>query len=63
VHRFIGNSYKGYHNREEAEGRYTRYLAGEIREMRSNRMKTMGFVMMFIMTMVILYVIVVYVSR
>ena len=59
VHRFSGNSYKGYHNRAEAEGRYARYLAGEMREMRRNRMKTMGFVMMLIVTMVMLYVIVV----
>ena len=60
VHRFSGNSYKGYHNRAEAEGRYARYLAGEMREMRRNRMKTMGFfVMMLIVTMIMFYVIVV----
>ena len=28
VHRFSGNSYKGYNTMEEAEARYTRYLAG-----------------------------------
>ena len=56
VHRFSGNNYKGYHNRAEAEGRYTHYLAGE---MRRNQMKTMGFVMMLIVTMVMFYVIVV----
>ena len=32
VHRFSGNSYKGYTTRAEAEARYTRYLAGERRE-------------------------------
>lgn len=29
VHRFSGNSYKGYTTRAEAESRYARYLAGE----------------------------------
>ena len=29
VHRFSGNSYKGYTTRAEAECRYVRYLAGE----------------------------------
>ena len=29
VHRFSGNSYKGYTTRVEAESRYVRYLAGE----------------------------------
>ena len=32
VHRFSGNSYKGYTTRAEAEVRYARYLAGERRE-------------------------------
>ena len=32
VHRFSGNSYKGYATRAEAESRYARYLAGEGRE-------------------------------
>ncbi|KAK1605338.1 hypothetical protein QYE76_029011 [Lolium multiflorum] len=41
VHHFSGNSYKGYPTRVEAEGRYARYLAGEMRDMRRNRMKTM----------------------
>ena len=59
VHLFSGNSYKGYPTRVEAEGRYARYLAGEMRDMRRNRMKTMAFVMMLIVTMVIFYVIVV----
>ena len=40
VHRFSGNSYKGYTTRAEAEDRYARYLAGERRERRRNRMKT-----------------------
>ncbi len=56
VHRFSSNTYKGYPTRVEAEGRYARYLAGE---MRRNRMKTMAFVMMLIVTMVMFYVIVV----
>ncbi|KAK1630906.1 hypothetical protein QYE76_005221 [Lolium multiflorum] len=55
VHRFSGNSYKGYPTRMEAEGRYARYLAGEMRDMRRNRMKTMAFVMMLIVTMVMFY--------
>ncbi|KAK1605397.1 hypothetical protein QYE76_029070 [Lolium multiflorum] len=59
VHRFSGNNYKGYPTRVEAEGRYARYLAGEMRDMRRNRMKTMAFVMMLIVTMVMFYVIVV----
>ena len=59
MHRFSGNSYKGYPTRVEAEGRYTRYLAGEMMDMRRNRMKTMAFVMMLIVTMIMFYVIVV----
>jgi hypothetical protein len=59
VHRFSGNNYKGYPTRVEAEGTYARYLAGEMRDMRRNRMKTMAFVMMLIVTMVMFYVIVV----
>ena len=39
VHRFSGNSYKGYTTRAEAESRYARYLAGERRERWRNRMK------------------------
>ncbi|KAK1610772.1 hypothetical protein QYE76_034445 [Lolium multiflorum] len=58
VHHFSGNSYKGYPTRMEAEGRYARYLAGEMRDMRRNRMKTMAFVMMLIVIMVMFYVIV-----
>ena len=37
MHRFSGNSYKGYNTMAEAEARYTRYLAG-VRT--RNRMKT-----------------------
>ncbi|KAK1652842.1 hypothetical protein QYE76_070647 [Lolium multiflorum] len=55
VHRFSGNSYKGYPTRVEAEGRYARYLAGEMRDMRRNRMKTMAFVMMVIVTMLFMF--------
>jgi hypothetical protein len=52
VHRFSDNCYKGYPTRVEAKGRYAHYLAGEMRDMRRNRMKTMAFVMMLIVTMV-----------
>ena len=56
VHRFIGNSYKGYTTRVEPECRYARYLAGERRERRRNRMETSLIAMMLI---VMLYVMVV----
>jgi ribonuclease HI len=60
VHRFSGNSYKGYTTRAEAEARYARYLAGERRERRRNRMKTSFIAMMLIVTAALLiYVIVV----
>ena len=60
VHRFSGNSYKGYTIRAEAEARYARYLAGERRERRRNRMKTSFIVMMLIvMTATLFYVMVV----
>ena len=49
VHRFSGNSYKGYTTRAEAEDRYAVYLAGERRERRRNRMKTSFITMMLIM--------------
>ena len=48
VHRFSGNSYKGYTTRAEAESRYARYLAGERRERWRNRMKTSFIAMMLI---------------
>ena len=40
VHRFSGNSYKGYTTRAEAEARYARNPSGERRERRRNRMNT-----------------------
>jgi hypothetical protein len=58
VHRFSGNNYKRYNTMAEAEGRYTRYLAGEKREMSGNRMKTTVIVMMLIVTSSLFYVIV-----
>ena len=60
VHRFSGNSYKGYTTRAEAEARYARYLAGERRERRRNRVKISFIAMMLIVTAALLiYVIVV----
>ena len=50
VNRFSGNSYKGYPTWAEAEARYARYLAGERRERRRNRMKISFIVMMLIVT-------------
>ena len=50
VHRFSGNSYKGYPTRAEAEARYARYLAGERRERRRNRMKITLVTMVLIVT-------------
>ena len=59
VHRFSGNSYKGYTTRAEAESRYARYLAGERRERWRNWMKTSFIVMMLIVTATLSYVMVV----
>ena len=60
VHRFNGNSYKGYTIRAEAESRYARYPAGERRERWRNRMKTSLIAMMLIvMTTALFYVMVV----
>ena len=59
VHRFSGNSYKGYPTRVDAEARYARYLAGERRERRRNRMKISFIAMMLIVTATLFYVIVV----
>ena len=60
VHRFSGNSYKGYTTRAEAESRYAHYLAGERRERWRNRMKTSFIAMMLIvMTASLFYVMVV----
>ena len=60
VHRFSGNSYKGYTTRAEAESRYACYLEGERREHWRNRMKTSLIAMMLIvMTTALFYVMVV----
>ena len=59
VHRFSGNSYKGYTTRAEAEARYARYLAGERREQRRNRMKISFIAMILIVTATLFYVMVV----
>ena len=59
VHRFSGNSYNGYTTRAEAEARYARYLAGERREQRRNRMKTSFITMMLVVTAALFYVMVV----
>ena len=59
VHRLSGNSYKGYTTRAEAEARYARYLAGERRERRRNRMKISFIAMMLIVTAALFYVMVV----
>ena len=59
VNRFSGNSYKGYTTRVEAEARYARYLAGERRERRRNRMNTSFIAMMLIVTAALFYVMVV----
>ena len=59
VHRFSGNRYKGYTTRAEEEARYMRYLAGERREWRRNRMKIIITAMMLIVTAALSYVMVV----
>ena len=60
VHRFRGNSYKGYTTRAEAEVRYVRYLAGERRERWRNQMKTSFIaIMLIMMTAALSYVMVV----
>ena len=59
VHRFSGNSYKGYTTRAEAEVRYARYLAGERRERRRNWMMISFIAMMLIVTATLFYVMVV----
>ena len=59
VHRFSANNYKGYTTRAEAEARYMRYLVGERRERRRNRMKTSFIAMMLIVTATLFYVMVV----
>ena len=59
VHRFSGNSYKGYTTWAEAEARYTHYLAGKRRERTRNRMKVSFIAMMLIVTATLFYVMVV----
>ena len=59
VHRFSGNSYKGYTTRAEAEARHARYLVGERRERSRNRMKISFIAMMLIVTATLFYVMVV----
>ena len=59
VHRFSDNNYKGYPTRVKAEGRYACYLAGEMRDMRRNRMNTMALVMMVIVTMLVMFYVIV----
>ena len=60
VHRFSGNSYKGYTTRAEAECRHARYLEGERRERWRNRMNISLIAMMLIvMTTALFYVMVV----
>ncbi|KAK1680293.1 hypothetical protein QYE76_041141 [Lolium multiflorum] len=56
VHRFSGNSYKGYTTRAEAEDRYARYLAGERTERRRNRMKTTFIGTVIVVTLALFYV-------
>ena len=58
VHRFSGNSYKGYATRAEGKSRYARYLVGERRERRRNRMKTTIIGMVLVLTLALFYVIV-----
>ena len=60
VHRFSGNSHKGYTTRAEAEARYACYLVGERRECWRHWMKTNFIAMMLIvMTAALFYVMVV----
>jgi hypothetical protein len=55
VHRFSGNSYKGYNTRAEAKTRYANCLAQERRDMWRSRM-TPFVVMMFTATAFLVYV-------
>ena len=59
VHRFSGNSYKGYTTTVKAESRYACYLAGQRRERWRNRMKTSFIAMMLIVIAALFYVMVV----
>ena len=58
VHRFSGNSYKGYTTWAEAEARYNAYLARERRDMWRKRMKTTFAVLVLIVAVFLFYVIV-----
>jgi len=59
VHRFSGNSYKGYPTRAEAEARYARYLAGEMRERRNSMKITLVMLMLIVTATLFFYVMVV----
>src|SRR3954462_11067841 len=52
VHRFSGNSYKGYPTRAEAEARYAHYLAGE---QRRDQMKISYLITMMLIVIATLY--------
>jgi ribonuclease HI len=55
VHRFSGNSYKGYTTLEEAETRYANFRAGQRREM----WRTPFIVMMLVATVSLVYYVIV----
>src|SRR4051812_7950383 len=59
VHRFSGNSYKGYPTRAEAEASYARYLAGEMREQRNCMKITLVMLMLIVTATLFFYVMVV----
>src|SRR3954464_6165987 len=59
VHRFSGNSYKGYPTRAEAEARCTRHLAGEMRERRNSMKITLVMLMLIVTATLFFYVMVV----
>jgi ribonuclease HI len=57
VHRFSGNSCKGYNTLAEAETRYTNYLVRErTREMERSRMTTFLVMMLTAATVFLFYV-------